>query len=775
VTFDGAGWPRRNATASWGRVLSALATIAVASCGNAPMADFPRRTLTTLRNPYRGDRGYFAQPRRDRPLRVAVSPDGATAVVTLQGLEDEPRDEISIVDLTTRTVRGRVRVGSSPTGVAIHPGGRFAVVTNRYSSWASVVDLRDLRVVADVPTAFYATDVAFTPDGRRAYVSNRWRGTVVRWDLDVGPERFAVTDPHATELAASTHARDVAISADGSRLAVAGVDGMHVHLYELPSERLASDIHLHAPANDVVFAGGWLMALTQGPGSGHPPLVGPDTDDDGRPGDSTANANFQDQQNEIAVFRASDGAPAQRYTSDSTCCHDARDVDPSDPMLGRFLPDRRNWIVGGSVPEAAAVCPSATGLSLWVGYMGSSEVETFAIDLATGGLRPVTRSRVGWGVTDIACVGAGAAVVTQLSESIELLTTPGATPEAVVVGDTRDGRFPSSDVEIGEIVNVVTAPFSVDGDQSCVMCHREFGSVERAFSMPMLRHPEAARLTMPQRGMADSRPWFLEGAMDEINFFPVLSEFAPINQFCCTDPSLWSEANPAPADCPTRPPAICAARPFPHNFATRNAFYQSQSIAIIGRGRSFGDTFDSPLNFQGLTRALGESLLVRSRLLANPNPGDTADVRRGRALFESSEVGCSTCHTGAALAASNSDSPVGRLHFAPVISPSRMSDGSNGDLVNDLFLVTFPEVVQADGRIEFGVPVLRGLWARGNLFLHDGRARNLREVLLTPGHPALRPGERGFNEVDGIPDTHGATSSLSARQLDDLIAYILAQ
>ncbi len=747
--------------------------LALAACDEAaPDADPGRRVLRPYPRAYGpGDPQWTPQPHRDRPLRVAVTPDGARALVTLQGLEDEPGRELAVVDLAARRAVGRVDVGASPTGVAVHPGGRFAVVTTRYENRARVVDLAAMRVVAAVPTDYYATDVAFTPDGRRAWVSNRWRDHVVRWDLDVTADRFTVTDPRAQVLTVSTHPRDVAVSPDGARLAVAALDGLVVSLFALPEGRRVADVNLHAPVNDVVFAGPWLFALTQGAGSGHPPLVGPDTDEDGRPGDSTANSNFQDQQNEIAVIRASDGSVARRYTSDSTCCRDWRDVDPTNPTLGRFLPSRDLWIVGGAIPEAGAVC----GDTLWVAYMGSSEVETFAIDRAGGTLRPLARGPAGHGPTAVVCTPRGAAVVASLAEALSLYTAPDAARDDVPVGDLRGGPFPATDQELGELVNISTAPFTVDGDQSCVMCHREFGDVDKAFSMPLLVHPEGTRMTMPHRGLADTRPWFFEAAMDENNFFPVLNEFARVENFCCTDPALWPTGHPAPDDCETNPPPVCASRAWPRNLPTRNAFYLEVSRRVLGRTRTIGDAFDAPLNFQGITRVLGLSLLHRSRLLPNPNPRDTAAVRRGEALFRSAVVGCAGCHDGAGLAASVSDRLGVRLRFGPVVSPLRAPDGRNLDLILDGFRGTFPEASQDAVAVEFGVTTLRGAWAHARRFLHDGRARSLREVVLTPGHPALRDGERGFNETDGAPDTHGATSHLSPAQIDDLVAFLEAQ
>lgn len=754
------------------KVALGAGALALAACADATVPDLPGlRALDVYPRAYGpGDPDWTPQPHRDRPLRAAITPDGALALVTLQGLEDEPGRELAVVDLASRQVLRRIAVGSSPTGVAVHPGGRFAVVTTRYENRARVIDLATLRVSASVPVDFYATDIAFTPDGMHAWISNRWRDQVVRWDLDVSADRFVVRDARAQVLGVSTHPRDVAVSADGTRLAVAALDGMVVSIFALPEGRRVADVKLRAPVNDVLFAGPWIFALTQGAGSGHPPLLGPDTDEDGRPGDSTANSNFQDQQNEIAVLRAQDGALVRRYTSDTSCCRDWRDVAVDDPVLGRFVPPRELWIIGGSVPEAAALC----GDRLWVTYLGSSEVETFAVDRAAGTLRPIARGSTPHGPTSVACTAQGAAVVSTLAESLSLFTSPDAPHAEIPVGDLRGGAFPATDQEIGELVNISTAPFSIDGDQSCVMCHREFGGIDKAFSMPLLAHPEGTRLTMAHRGLADTRPWFFEGAMDENNFFPVLNEFARVENFCCTDPALWPEGHPPPDDCETSPPPVCATRPWPRSLASRNAFYLDASRRVLGRARTRGDAFDAPLNFQGITRVLGLSLMHRSRLLPNPNSARTPAARRGEVLFRSREVGCALCHDGPGLARSLSSTAGVRVQFGPVISPFRAADGRNLDLVNEGFRRAFPQTSQDARAVEFGATSLRNIWSRGRSFLHDGRARSLREVTLTPGHPGLRRGERGFNETDGAPDTHGATSQLTPSQIDDLVAFMEA-
>jgi len=156
-------------------------------------------------------------------------------------------------------------------------------------------------------------------------------------------------------------------------------------------------------------------------------------------------------------------------------------------------------------------------------------------------------------------------------------------------------------------------------------------------------------------------------------------------------------------------------------------------------------------------------------------------------------VGCAACHPAPTFAVSTTVNPFALpLRMGPVVSPVRADDGTNLDLYATGFVETFPQAemdscVDVCGEaacaadpagcddlrdVRFGVPSLRGLWDRAPSLLHDGRARGVREVLATPGHPALLPGEMGFNERDGVIDTHGGTSHLSPADLADLIVYL---
>lgn len=206
---------------------------------------------------------------------------------------------------------------------------------------------------------------------------------------------------------------------------------------------------------------------------------------------------------------------------------------------------------------------------------------------------------------------------------------------------------------------------------------------------------------------------------------------------------------------------------------------------LFGRDKTIGDVLFQEnldgakdgisLDFGGVTRALGLFLLVRPRFLPNPNAREpSAAAKRGRVLYESPVTGCNTCHP-LPLTTITADFNPSRLpiRFPPVITPRKNDAGENADNVIPGFLQTFPDAEQDAGGVRFGVPQLRGIWDRAQRFYHDGRANNLREALATPGHPALLPGETGYNETFGMPDTHGTTSQLTPDELEDLIAFLL--
>lgn len=155
-----------------------------ADSASAPAVDgaWQPRDLDPVPNP---DPEAPAQAARCRPYRVVASADGARAFVSLAGKESAPGTEVAVLDVSGRRELGRVRVGSMPYGMDLHPSGRWLLVTNRFSNYLSVIDVAAARVVAAIPAPFYCEDVAIAPNGSTAYASNFWLDQIIVLDLRV--------------------------------------------------------------------------------------------------------------------------------------------------------------------------------------------------------------------------------------------------------------------------------------------------------------------------------------------------------------------------------------------------------------------------------------------------------------------------------------------------------------------------------------------------------------------------------------------------------------
>ncbi|HVY37601.1 MAG TPA: PKD domain-containing protein [Polyangia bacterium] len=109
----------------------------------------------------------------------------------------------------------------------------------------------------------------------------------------------------------------------------------------------------------------------------------------------------------------------------------------------------------------------------------------------------------------------------------------------------------------------------------------------------------------------------------------------------------------------------------------------------------------------------------------------TDDGVAGRALFD--KLGCDFCHGG-----------------------SEMTDSARGQL-HDVGTITALSGSRAGGPLlGFDTPTLLGVWETAP-YLHDGSAPTLRDVLTTKNPN----------------DLHGYVSSLSAKEVDQLVAYLL--
>jgi 6-phosphogluconolactonase (cycloisomerase 2 family) len=130
------------------------------------------------------------QPDRDRPNELAITKDGKKLYITLLGTELNPGTEVLVFDVAQKEVRKRIKVGLSPYHLKMHPGGRFLVVINRFSNYASVIDTYSDRVVSEIPLDFYCQRITFNKEGTVAYISNRYLNQIFLVDIHTDKHVF---------------------------------------------------------------------------------------------------------------------------------------------------------------------------------------------------------------------------------------------------------------------------------------------------------------------------------------------------------------------------------------------------------------------------------------------------------------------------------------------------------------------------------------------------------------------------------------------------------
>ena len=139
----------------------------------------------------------------------------------------------------------------------------------------------------------------------------------------------------------------------------------------------------------------------------------------------------------------------------------------------------------------------------------------------------------------------------------------------------------------------------------------------------------------------------------------------------------------------------------------------------------------------------------------------TVAALRGKAIFQSVESACASCHAGKEFTDSRLPPPGSPLPSAPtkvsVYAKAVSTLTPQGFLLHDVGTLGSASGRRLNDSLPgLDTPTLKGIW-QFPPYLHDGSAATLREVL-----------------VDRNPeDRHGKTSHLDDGQVSDLIAYLL--
>ncbi len=407
-------------------------------------------------------------------------------------------------------------------------------------------------------------------------------------------------------------------------------------------------------------------------------------------------------------------------------------------------------------------------------------------------------------------------VANQMAETVSLIDAASGARRDVVVGDLARPAL-DTDAEKGAFV-VRTAVFSSDGDTSCSHCHvrdtgdgRGWGAGESIGQDRDGHQTPGGTLGIPSvRNLFAIQPFYFEGTHR-------LSEGqgADINEPASSvdfDRPVWAGDFTDWKATEVRPPQheelkervlVTKLGAVGHDLdARRDAFIRQQSLRWFGAAHDLTDLY----------RFVGAFMGNSTRLPPNPYDQEHPAVVRGRHLFDDARVACGVCHTAPEFTnKSELLAPNDRRALPPLTTITRRDASYTLAGVRAVERANERDDLDLDptdgGRVEdregsFTTMQLRGLWDRPPVFLHHGRARSIREVLATPGHPSLRrfrlpvrlgpedarPGgrESGFNELttrtpdgpldleDQVVDSHGGTSHLTPRQIEDLSSFLLS-
>lgn len=610
--------------------------------------------------------------------------------------------------------------------------------------------------------------------------------------------------------------RDLAFSPDGRTLFVANTGSLDVSVVDLRTLREVRRIFTRSPVNDIAWAGDRLVFATLGVGSGHPKARNPARESLDREGpeteftlkrdfatgkplplekqdplgpyddvDGTAQEKFRDITNDIVLLDpAVDDVAAYaatdrwaRYTSDTF------EALPGD-RKGDVPPGLMKVV--GAFPEQIA----SAGGRFYVTMSGTFQVQEWSRDGAL--LVPGRVFDTGFKPTGIAAAGRTLVVANLLHESVTFVDLDSAATSTLSLSRLPE-PFPSTDFERGEFF-VQTSIFSVDQDQSCVHCHFRDTSDGKKWSVSQVMGQSrggeervgGSREVPDMRGLFHDVPFFTEGTLTMDEPLTMIMEQNPLVDFQGVTPvGDFTGIRATPEDAKSLAKSADAIV-----VATGKWSSPDVTLADLMKRRELHFArisekhWGRAFSLRDCQRFVGAYQGEEPRLL--PNPEDPADpmVAQGKAVFEDARVGCAQCHPAPAFT-DKVRVYNGNRSFPPLVTAAprdnvhTLVSADRLDAINGYVRAWDP---LDGGRVEehegfFVAPSLRGLWARPPRLLHHGRAVSLREVVCTPGHPALRPlpygrHEQGLNERDGVPDTHGVTSHLSVWEIECLLRYV---
>ncbi len=171
-------------------------------------------------------------PRKQRDAIVAylAATRGPAAVATAAAtgakayVVNEESQDVWVLDVATRTVQSKVKVGKLPHGLTVSPDGKTLYVTNMGSNDVTVITAATGTSTTMGGTGVNPHEAAVSRDGRLLYVSNPSSNSVTVHDLG--------THAPVATIPVGRFPHGLAVSPDGTRLYVANMESSDISVVD---------------------------------------------------------------------------------------------------------------------------------------------------------------------------------------------------------------------------------------------------------------------------------------------------------------------------------------------------------------------------------------------------------------------------------------------------------------------------------------------------------------------------------------------------------------
>ena len=120
-------------------------------------------------------------------IYLALSPDAAELFVPTARADQPNTGVVYVVDTATMKVKGEIRCGGNPLGVAISPDGTVGCVTNTVDGFfTTLINPIDKTVMKTIQTGVDSAGVAFAPDGKSIWMTHHWSGHLAVVEVESG-------------------------------------------------------------------------------------------------------------------------------------------------------------------------------------------------------------------------------------------------------------------------------------------------------------------------------------------------------------------------------------------------------------------------------------------------------------------------------------------------------------------------------------------------------------------------------------------------------------